>query len=78
MPGSGAECCKGTVWVPFAMIRAAHPHWPLATVTLDDVGQKLRCHHCGGRPRQFYPARQDDAQGYGGPSEPKYLLARST
>ena len=59
-----AECCKGTVWVPFRMIRAAHPDWPLATMTLDDIGQKLRCQHCGSRPGRYYPARQEDAHGY--------------
>ncbi len=59
-----AECCRGTVWVPFAMLRAAHPSWPLSTMTLDDIGPKLRCQHCGGRPTRYYPARQEDAPGY--------------
>jgi hypothetical protein len=60
----GAECCKGTVRVPFRLIRAGHPHWPLSTMTLDQVGQKLRCDRCRGRPRRYYPTRQEDAPGY--------------
>ena len=59
-----AECCKGTVWMPFRLIRANHPRLPLATMTLDQVGQKLRCDRCRGRPRRYYPARQEDAPGY--------------
>lgn len=58
----GAECCKGTVWVPFKMIRARFPR--LSGMTLDEVGAKLKCGRCGGRPERYYPARQEDAPGY--------------
>jgi hypothetical protein len=61
-PWIGTECCVGTVWVPFKMIRLKLPS--LSTMTLDDVGAKLRCEKCGKRPERYYPARQDDAPGY--------------
>jgi hypothetical protein len=64
MAGFAAECCKGTAWVPFRLIRDAHPCWQLATMTLDQVGQKLRCDRCRGRPARYYPARREDAPGY--------------
>jgi hypothetical protein len=38
--------------------------WPLVTMKLDQVGQKLRWQHCRGRPKRYYPARQEDAPGY--------------
>lgn len=60
----GADCCKGTVWVPFKMIRKAHPQWPLSAMTLDEVGAKLRCRQCGKRPARYYPARQRDGSGF--------------
>lgn len=59
-----AECCKGRVLVPFRMIHAAHPDWPLSDMTLDDIGPRLRCQHCGSRPKRYYAARQEDASGY--------------
>ena len=58
----GCECCKGTVWVPFKMIRAKLPM--LSAMTLDELGAKMRCDKCGDRPERYYPARQDDAPGY--------------
>lgn len=61
-PWIAAECCKGTVWVPFAMIRKRQPM--LSAMTLDEVGQKLKCDACGKRPQRYYPARQEDAPGY--------------
>ena len=63
-PWIGAECCKGTVWVPFRMIRARHPDWLVSAMTLDEIGSKLRCDKCGKRPRRYYPARQEDAPGF--------------
>jgi hypothetical protein len=60
----GAEWCKGSVWVPFRMIREAHPHWLLSAMTLDEVGAKLRCDRCGKRPARFFTPRQDDAPGF--------------
>jgi hypothetical protein len=59
-----AECCKGTVWVPFRMIRESHPRWPVSSMTVDEIGAKLRCDKCGCRPRLYYPARQEDAPGF--------------
>lgn len=59
-----AECCKGTVWVPFRLIRATHTSWNVSAMTLDAVGQHLRCDRCRGRPARYYPARQEDAPGY--------------
>jgi hypothetical protein len=32
----GGECCKGTVWVPFKMIRKTIPM--LSAITLDQLG----------------------------------------
>jgi len=61
-PWIGAECCKGTVWVPFRMIRNRFPL--LSAMTLDEVGAKLRCRKCGNRPARYYPARQEDAPGF--------------
>ena len=58
----GAECCNGTVWVPFKMIRAQLP--TLSALTIDEVGAKLRCDRCGQRPARYYPARQDEAPGF--------------
>ena len=58
----GCECCKGTVWVPFRMIRDKMP--PLSAMTLDELGAKMRCNKCGKRPARYYPARQDVAPGF--------------
>ncbi len=63
-PWIAAECCKGTVWVPFRMIREQHPRWLVSAMTLDEVGAKLKCDRCGGPPARYYPARQDDAPGF--------------
>lgn len=57
-----AECCKGTTWVPFKMIRKQLPQ--LDAMTIDEVGAKLRCETCGNRPARYYPARQEDAPGF--------------
>jgi hypothetical protein len=35
-PWIGCECCKGTVWVPFKMIRQKIPG--LSAWTLDELG----------------------------------------
>jgi hypothetical protein len=61
-PWIGCECCKGTVWVPFKMIRKKIPM--LSAMTLDELGAKMKCEHCGGRPARYYPARQEDASGF--------------
>lgn len=61
-PWIAAECCKGTVWLPFRMIRQQLPM--LSAMTLDDVGSRLRCDRCGNRPKRYYPARQDNAPGF--------------
>jgi hypothetical protein len=61
-PWIAAECCNGTVWVPFRMIRQRHPL--LSAMTLDQVGARLRCDKCGKRPARYYPARQSDAPGF--------------
>lgn len=57
-----ATCCKGAVWVPLQMIRQQFPM--LSAMTLDEVGAKLRCEHCGRRPERYHAARQEDAPGY--------------
>ena len=38
-PWIGCECCKGTVWVPFKMLRERIPM--LSAVTLDQLGQLM-------------------------------------
>ena len=49
-PWIGCECCKGTVWVPFKMLRERLPM--LSAVTLDQLGAKMRCD--GKRPERYY------------------------
>jgi hypothetical protein len=44
-PWIGCECCKGTVWVPFRMLRERIPM--LSAMTLDQLGAKMRCDKCG-------------------------------
>ena len=61
-PWIGCECCKGTVWVPFKMIREKIPM--LSAMTLDQLGAKMRCDKCGKRPERYYPAKQSDAPGF--------------
>ena len=39
-PWIGCECCKGTVWVTFKMIRQKVPM--LSSWTLDELGAKMR------------------------------------
>lgn len=56
------ECCKGYVWVPFRMIRSRIPN--LDTMTLDELGARMRCDRCGGRPERYYAERQSDGPGY--------------
>ena len=55
-PWIGCECCKGTVWVPFKMIRQKVPG--LSAWTLDELGTKMKCDKCGKWPERYYPARQ--------------------
>jgi hypothetical protein len=59
---SGCECCKGTVWVPFKMLRERLPL--LSAMTLDQLGTKMRCDECGKRPERYYPANQSDTPGF--------------
>lgn len=62
-PWIGCECCcKGTVWVPFAMLRKKVPM--LSAMTLDELGARMKCDRCGERPARYYPARQSDAPGF--------------
>ena len=61
-PWIACECCKGTVWVPFKMIRDKIPM--LSSWTLDELGAKMKCDQCGKRPERYYPARQSDAPGF--------------
>jgi hypothetical protein len=56
-PWIACECCKGTVWVPFRMIRQKIPG--LSAWTLDELGAKMKCNKCGKRPERYYPARQE-------------------
>jgi hypothetical protein len=57
-PWIGCECCKGTVWVPFRMLRERIP--TLSAMTLDQLGAKMKCKKCGKRPERYYPANQSD------------------
>jgi hypothetical protein len=59
--GSDASC-KGTVRVPFKMLRERIPM--LSAMTLDQLGAKMRCDKCGKRPERYYPAKQDDTPGF--------------
>jgi hypothetical protein len=60
--GSVCECCKGTVWVPFKMLRERIPM--LSAMTLDQLGAKMKCDRCGKRPERYYPANQSDTPGF--------------
>lgn len=57
-----AECCKGTTWVPFNLMRKRVKG--LDTMTVDQIGAKMRCEQCGNPPTRYYPARQEDAPGF--------------
>jgi hypothetical protein len=59
-PWIGCECCKGTVGVPFKMLRERIPM--LSAMTLDQLGAK-RCGKCGKRPERYYPANQKATPG---------------
>jgi hypothetical protein len=61
-PWIGCECCKGTVWVPFKMLRERIPM--LSAMTLDQLGARMRCDKCGKRPERYYPANQSDTPGF--------------
>jgi hypothetical protein len=61
-PWIGCECCKGTVWVPFRMLRERIPM--LSAMTLDQLGAKMKCNKCGKRPERYYPANQSDTPGF--------------
>jgi hypothetical protein len=61
-PWIGCECCKGTVWVPFKMLRDRIPM--LSAMTLDQLGAKMKCDKCGKRPERYYPANQSDTPGF--------------
>ena len=61
-PWIGCECCKGTVWMPFRMLRERIPM--LSAMTLDQLGAKMRCDKCGKRPERYYPANQSDTPGF--------------
>jgi len=45
-PWIGCECCKGTVWVPFRMLRERIPM--LSAMTLDQRGARMKCDKCPG------------------------------
>jgi hypothetical protein len=61
-PWIGCECCKGTVWVPFKMLRERIPM--LSAMTLDQLGAKMRCDKCVEWPERYYPANQSDTPGF--------------
>ena len=61
-PWIGCECCKGTVWVPFRMLRERIPM--LSAMTLDQLCARMRCDKCGKRPERYYPANQSDTPGF--------------
>ena len=61
-PWIGCECCKGTVWGPFKMLRERIPM--LSAMTLDQLGAKMKCDRCGKRPERYYPANQSDTPGF--------------
>jgi len=61
-PWIGCECCKGTVWVPFRMLRERIPM--LSAMMLDQLGARMRCDKCGKRPERYYPANQSDTPGF--------------
>ena len=61
-PWIGCECRKGTVWVPFRMLRERIPM--LSAMTLDQLGAKMRCDKCGKRPERYCPANQKDTPGF--------------
>ena len=50
-PWIGCECCKGTVWVPFRMLRERIPM--LSAMALDQLGAKMKCDRCSKRPERY-------------------------
>ena len=58
-PWIGCECCKGTVWVPFKMIRQKIPM--LSSWTLDELGAKMKCDvsATANDPKRTRPRRGD-------------------
>src|SRR5882757_2495237 len=58
IPGLAASAVRGTVWVPFKMLRERIPM--LSAMTLDQLGAKMRCDKYGKRPERYYPANQSD------------------
>jgi hypothetical protein len=61
-PWIGCECCKGTVWVSFRMLRERIPM--LSAMTFDQLGARMRRDKCGKRPERYYPANQSDTPGF--------------
>jgi hypothetical protein len=57
-PWIGCECCKGTVWV----LRERIPM--LSAMTLHQLGAKMRCDKCGGRPERYSHANQSATPGF--------------
>jgi hypothetical protein len=55
-PWIGCECCKGTVWVLFNMIREKIP--ALSSWSLDELGAKMKCDRCGKRPERSEAERR--------------------
>ncbi|MFT0875974.1 hypothetical protein VRZ08_05395 [Rhodopseudomonas sp. G2_2311] len=58
------ETCRVTVWVPFAKIRRERPRLDLGEMTIAELGKRMRCSRCGGRPENCREVRQSDAPGF--------------
>ena len=56
-PWIGCECCKGTVWVPFRMLRDRIPM--LSAMTLDQLGARMRCDKCDKRARAILSCKSE-------------------
>src|SRR5664279_644962 len=76
-PWIGCECCKGTVWVPFRMIRQQIPM--LSSWTLDELGAKMKCDKFCKRPERYHPRSRTTRRGLRGAFRKRYiaLLLRS-
>jgi hypothetical protein len=61
-PWIGCECCKGTVWVPFRMLRERIPM--LSAMTLDQLGARIVAINATSGPERYYPANQSDTAGF--------------
>lgn len=58
------NCNRGTVWVPFDLIRKRRPRIKIDDLTIEQLGAKMICGQCWSRDVVYRKVRQEDALGY--------------